>query len=93
MKTLTLIQPKTLIDEELNLFKCYLAISNDTLVVLAVQDDGFKVLEYIIVGSDTCASICEFNYIDDMLDVISIVLPIIRNKGHIYLEEHFNINL
>ena len=93
MKTLTLIQPKTLINEELNSFKSYLAISNDTLVVLAVQDDGFKVLEYIIVGSDTCANICEFDCIDDMLDVISIASSVIRNKGHIYLEEHFNINL
>ena len=93
MKTLTLIQPKTLIDEEPSLFKCYLAISNDTLVVLAVDNDEFKVLEYIIIGSDTCANICEFDYMDDMLDVTSIVLPIIRNTGHIYLEEHFNINL
>ena len=95
MKTLTVIEPETLLHSlDVSIVpKYYLAISVDTLVVIDITNDTFSVLEHIIVGSDTNANLCVFDYMDDMLDVIHIVKSELISKGYIYLENHFNINL
>ena len=91
MKTLTLIHTDTLLSTNESIFKYYLAISSDTIVVLKKTVDYWDVVEHTLVGSDTKADICEFDTMDDMLDVMHKVITIIRTNGKIILSNEFYI--
>jgi len=89
MRTITLVQPETkqLTKED----KYYLAISSDSLYVLVKRNNDWCFIETIIVGEDRDAYIVEFDNLDDMLDIISIVKSVINQNGSINLERHFNL--
>ena len=91
MQTLTLIHTETLFSTDNSIPKYYLAISSDTIVVLEKHSNEWDVVERIIVGKDTIANICEFDTMDEMLDVIYKVITIIRLYGKIILQNEFYI--
>jgi|688.fasta_scaffold2393546_1 hypothetical protein len=89
MRTITLVQPETkqLTKDD----KYYLAISSTSLCVIVKRNNDWCLVEYIIVGEDRDAYIVEFDNLDDMLDIISIVKSVINQNGSINLERHFNL--
>ena len=92
MKALTTLKAETLDNAELYTNKCFLGVSLDSLVVLRINNKiNFSIVEYIIRGEDYNAVVCEFTDLDDMLDAISIISSVIRDKGQIHLEQYFNI--
>ena len=88
---ISLLRPETLFGG-LYIGKYYLAVSTNSLAVLNINEGKFSIVDVIIEGSDFEATVCEFDSLDEMLDAISIIAPIIRNTGHIHLEQHFFIH-